>query len=403
MVGPFAIAGYDVLAPLDGSGRRWRAICLADGQPVVLRRWIGARPRIADVRRHAARWGSVAIDGVVAVRDVLADGADLVVVSDVGGDPLDLVLSRRRQLSAGQVVTLAVGIARVLQAAHERGLAHGRLDASSVVLDAAGRPRLTDYVLGEGADAAADVAALAALASTCLGVDAPAALTSALEDAHEAARDAADLAMRVLASVQAEPLTARIASPQVAIPLRQESVSRLRAAVGVTVAVALLATVIGMWSARQEPAAGAPVARVSTPKATPSPPASPPLSLTKVAEQLDRRRTHALAQADAVALATVDSRGTSLWRLDSRAVSRLTQAHAHLRGLRVRVTAARVLSVQTRRAVVRVVDALSSYEVVDGRGEVVDRQPARPAQAVDLVLVRDNRAWHIRAARTVSR
>lgn len=399
MVGPFAVDGYDVVAPLDAAGGRWRAICLTDGQAVVLRRWVGAAERLTDVRRRAALWGSAVCDGVVPVRDVLTAGADLVVVSDLGGDPLDLVLSRWTRLSPGQVVTLTVGIGRVLEGAHKHGLAHGRLDASAVVLDADGRPLLTDFVFADRTDPVVDVAALVAMASSCLQVDAPAALVAALDarvEAHE-------LVDRALSAAPAEPLTARIATPLVVAQTRQKRGFGLRPAVGLTIAVAVLAVVMGMWWGRDAPAAGAPAAPVLTPSTTVSATPAPAPAMGNVVRALERRRIHALTHADVIELANVDRRGTALWRKDSRDIAHLTAARAHLRGLRVRVTAAHVIAVQASRAVVHVVDALSSYDVVDARGRVVAHHASRPARPVELVLVQDNGQWRIRAARAVSR
>ena len=390
VVGPFAVAGYDVLAPLDDAGRRWRAICLADGRPVVLRRWIGAGDRLAEARRQAALWSSVGGAAVVAVRDVLCAGADLVVVSEAGGDPLDVLLARRGALTAGQVVTLVVGLATSLANAHSRGLAHGRVGTSSVVVDADGRPLLTDFVFGGDVDPSADVVALIAMAQNFMDGATPPALVRALESTL----DARDLAEQVLAALPAEPLLSSRpwVSPTPVVPRRPTNTG-LRAALVVTAAVAVLATLIGVWWGRQEPAAGAPL-----PRTTPSPAAtSPTQSLEVVVIGLERQRVRALAHADVEALDVVEVRNTALWRRDTRTVTQLLAAHLHLRGLRVDVRRVTVLSTRARRAVVRVVDALSSYDVVDARGAIVDHRRSRRARTVDLVLVQENGTWKIRS------
>jgi hypothetical protein len=56
-----------------------------------------------------------------------------------------------------------------------------------------------------------------------------------------------------------------------------------------------------------------------------------------------------------------------------------------------------VLSTSPQRAVVRVVDAMSSYDVVDANGQVVDHQASRPSRRVMLELVREQGRWKIRA------
>ena len=396
VVGPFALDGYDILAPLGAGGRRWRAICLDDGRPLVLRRWIGAGHRLADVRRQAALWSSAAGDGVVAVRDVVCAGADLVVVSEMGGEPLDLVLARRRALPAGQLVTLVVGLATTLTQVHERGLAHGRLDSSSVVLGDDGRLRLTDYVFGD-ADPSSDVAALVAMALGFVDSTTPAVLTAALESAV----DARGLAESVLSSLPAESLLSghSVAVPTPAAPGSSAGV-RMRAAAVFTVAVAVVATVIGVWWGRQDPAVGAQLpARVS-----PTPmPSAPTRSLGAVVEALERQRVHALAHADATELAEVEVAHTALWRRDSRTVLRLTNSHLHLQKLRVDVRRIDVLSTSPRRAVVRVIDAMSSYDVVDANGDVVDHQPARPPLRTMLVLAHERGRWKILAVSRRSR
>jgi hypothetical protein len=391
-MGPFAVDGYDVLAPLDASGRRWRARCLVDGRPVLLRRCRRQGERLADVRRQAALWSSFGGDAVVPVRDVLGDDADLVVVSETCGDPLDLVLSRRGPLTPGQIVTLVVGLAAPLAEAHRRGLAHGRLDASSVVVGDDGRPRLTDYAFGGAAAPAADVAALVAMVGDSIDSTTPVALVRALESAD----DASGLAESVLSTAPAESLLSPSAAAAPTSAAKSSAAGvRVRAAVVVTTAVAVLAAVLGLWWGRQEPAAGAPAPSVS-----PSPVPSPStLSLRDVVAQLDRQRMHALAHADIGALAAVEATGTAMWRRDSRTVARLTRAHLRLHGLRVHVRAVTVLSVGDRRVLVRLVDALSSYAVVDARGVVRARHAARRPRATDLVLHRDHDHWLLQNVR----
>jgi hypothetical protein len=59
------------------------------------------------------------------------------------GSLADLV-DRRGPVPPGQVVTVAVGVARALQQVHAHGLVHGRLTARDVLFDVTGRPLVSD-------------------------------------------------------------------------------------------------------------------------------------------------------------------------------------------------------------------------------------------------------------------
>jgi hypothetical protein len=405
VAGPFALDGYDVLAPLGSTGRSWRAVCLADGRRVVLRRWVGAAARVGDARRRAALWGSVAGGdvaaggGVVAVRDVLVVGDDLVVVSDlVEGGGLEALLARRESLSSGQVVTLVVPLAQTLAVAHARGLAHGRISMGAVVLDGDGRPMLTDWALAGDGEASMDVAALSAMALQCLVADAPTAVGSVLR----AAVDARALAHDLLTAVVAESLVVEPAPVVDGAATADEPVTPPRGLVGAVVLVAAaVALAVGggvLWGRHDTSAGGAMLPRRST-TATPTPASTREgVDWTAVVRALERRRVQALADVDRARLAAVEVRGTTLWRHDAREVSRLHDAHAHLRGLRVDVRSVHAQVVQRARVVVRVVDTLSSYDVARDDGTVLAHHAARGARAVDLVLTPKSSRWLLYSA-----
>lgn len=369
MVGPFELPGYDVLAPLDATGRSWRAVCLEDGRRVVLRRWTGGAARVAEVRRRAALWGSVAGDGVVAVRDVVVLGDDLVVVSDLArGGGLDTVVGRRGGLTPGQVVTAVAPVARTLAAAHARGLVHGRIALSNVVLDEDGRPMLTDWLLAGNGEAAADVAALVAMALGCLLDDAPADLSAALRSAS----DAHSLADALLSTVSAEPLLAASTTPSVERPPDDQPVAARHGLMGAAaVAAAAIALVLGvgsLWGSGDSSAAGTTLPPRVTTSVMPTPtPTSTVSDWTSIVLALERRRMHALDRADRRILATCEQRGTRLWRHDVRLLT-----HARLHHIPVRVRSVRVQSVRVGLAVLRVADAFSSYRVVTLRLRRID-------------------------------
>jgi hypothetical protein len=374
VVGPFALDGYDVLAPLGPSGRSWRAVCLADGGPVVLRRCAGAGAHVAEVRRRAAVWGSVVGAGLVAVRDVVCQGDDLVVVTDLAvGGGLDALLARHGGFSAGQVVTLVVGVAETLTRAHAAGLTHGRLSAGNVVLDADGRPLLTDYMFGGSADSAADVASLCALA----GVD--------------PYSDARSLVDTVRGALPAEPLMSA-SGPSDPVIDDVATGTRNRAAVLLVAAAVSVAVLAGVTWGRHDRAAGAVLPAAS---ASPSPTA-PAVSWRAVISDVEARRAHALATANTVALGAAVAPGTALWRHDRRVLTRLIAAHEQLRGLQPYVRSVHVVSLTTNRVVARVIDALSSYDVVDNHGVAIAHRAARSPRAVVLVLEHLDQGWLLR-------
>jgi hypothetical protein len=370
-------------------------VCHADGRPVVLRCWAGAAARIAEVRRRAALWGSTAGDGAVAVRDVAVLGDDLVLVSDLAtGGGLDALVARRGGLTPGQVVTLVVPVAQTLAAAHDRGLVHGRISPRNVVLDHVGRPMLTDWLLAGDREPAADVTALVAMALGWLADDAPETVLTALRSAV----DARILADELASAVPAEPL---LASPMTVagdvlsgdpVTVARRGVVGVVIVVGISVAVAVGGGVL--WGRGNSAAGGAtlppPISLSATP--TPSPTGMAP-DWASVLRALERRRMNALAVGDRRLLAASELRGTTLWRHDARAVSWLTATGARLRGVRVHIMSVTVRSVQPGRVVVRVVDALSSYEVVDRRGALLVHHPARGPRAVFVLLTGRRGQW----------
>jgi len=302
------------------------------------------------------------------VRDVVALGDDVVVVTDLArGGGLAALVARRRSLTAGQVVTLVAPIAQTLAAVHERGLAHGRVSMSNVVLDQDGRPVLTDWSLAGDGDSAADVAALAAMALHCLGDEAPDSVLSALRSAT----DGRTLAVALLSSVPAEPLLALPTTPaDNALPADPHPATR-RGAVGIIAVVAIaVAVALGggiLWGRSDSAAGGAMQPRIPL-TATLTPTAKQVgVDWVRLVQHLERQRVRALINGDAASLARIEIRGTPLWRHDARLLTQLRDTHARLSGRQVRVRSVRVQSVQRRLVVLRVADAFSSYNAVDLR------------------------------------
>jgi len=88
--------------------------------------------------------------GIVRLIDVLetADGP-LLVMEPVPGETLGEVLARERILPPARVRELALGICRALEAVHAAGVVHRGVSASNVVIRADGSPCLTGFIFAK--------------------------------------------------------------------------------------------------------------------------------------------------------------------------------------------------------------------------------------------------------------
>jgi PAS domain S-box-containing protein len=73
------------------------------------------------------------------------EGRTILVLTDPGGQPLDLVLERERPLDLARFLHLAVGLATALGNVHQRGLIHKDVKPENVLVDDAGRVWLTGF------------------------------------------------------------------------------------------------------------------------------------------------------------------------------------------------------------------------------------------------------------------
>ena len=87
---------------------------------------------------------AVTSEHVVELRDIatLADGSLCIVQSIGRRGTASALLGRRGSITPGETVTLVASVLRGLGDLHEAGIAHGAVDLTHVVLDAAGRPLL---------------------------------------------------------------------------------------------------------------------------------------------------------------------------------------------------------------------------------------------------------------------
>ena len=143
------LPGFDVVELLGfgSTGEVWLARERATGVPVALKRLragadLAARDRL---RREAAVLAGVDHPHVVRLRGVHGDGDALVLVLDLAArGSLARLLATRCQLSAAEVVTIAVPLAQALAAVHAQGLVHGDVTPANVLFAADGRPMLSD-------------------------------------------------------------------------------------------------------------------------------------------------------------------------------------------------------------------------------------------------------------------
>ena len=380
---PFEVPGYDVLAPLGGLGRTWKAIAGADRSRVVLRCVRGGEKTRQRFRQEAALWGSVSAAHVVAVRDVVTVEPDLtVVVSDyASGGGLDALLARRGSLDDGEIVTLVVPLAETLAAAHGRGLAHGRLSTGNIVFVDDGRPMLADIALSCSADEGArpDVDALVEVATSALGGRRTGAVFAVLATPHTSAAALA-AALRAAAPAQAIALHKSNVAASESSTTAQTQTRRRSIGVAAVVVVALVAGVA--WGHRDN-ASATRLAEPSTPTATPAPqiPTTQPLPTTQppstshvwwgVVQRLEEQR----ARAYTAALAQQDLRPV---------------------GLHLRLQSVQLLSHIGDSAVVRVIDGWTSYSLVDADGQVTEHRPAMRSRTDTLLLHHTASGWRLR-------
>ncbi len=491
------VPGYDVVELLGygATGEVWLASESATGEQVALKRLRVPDDRARDrLRQEAAVLSAVAHPHVVRMRGLVEAGDDLVLVLDhAAGGSLAGLLSVRRRLDPGEVVTVAVALAQALAAVHAQGVVHGDVTPANVLFGADGRPMLSDLgvarLIGlpvgeaEGTSVYADPAALAGatlkpasdvygLAAVChraltgrppgpvgaastrtgpgavpeltrLGVPADlAAVVGRALDSDPAARPtAAGLALAVfdvhpaapvglvprptfLSHPAPEPVTHRLRPlpPQPATrsaagraPVRRRHRRPLSAPVtplagrarhrrlpagplkvlGALLSVVLVVAVAGMlgalWAGQTSPEEGVDVRGASTGPHD----RSPGRGWSAVVGALDRSRATAFAHADLHALVGVYSPDAPALRRDRLVIRRLADAGLRTRGLRLDHSSVRLLESGSGRVVLRVVDALPAYDLVDARGRLVTTRRGRAEQAWRMTLQRVDGEWRV--------
>jgi hypothetical protein len=114
-----------------------------------------------------------------------------------------------------------------------------------------------------------------------------------------------------------------------------------------------------------------------------------------VLDALDRGRAQAFATGDTAHLRAVYAAGSPLLAADRAAIERVRSAGQTARGVRHTIRSATVVSDDGRIAVLRTIDVLAAYDVLDASGRVVQRSPPRAAAAFVVTLVRTGAGWRL--------
>ena len=97
-------------------------------------------------RREILAVRALAHPNVVPIFDLLEEGPFTVLVMErVLGSDLQALVAERGPLPPEQVAALGQGVAEALAAAHRRGIVHRDVKPRNILVDGAGRPRLTDF------------------------------------------------------------------------------------------------------------------------------------------------------------------------------------------------------------------------------------------------------------------
>jgi serine/threonine protein kinase len=183
-----AVGGYQLLGRLSENRpvSVWKGHDPAHERDVALKRVeLTTDEAITRLRRQARVLAGISHPGIVEVLELVEEGDHAWLVEVwIDGIPLSLILERGGPLTAAQA-TAVIGDALLgLAYAHEQGLVHGNIATEALLLDSAGRTRLSDFGAPIGqpirpVTPSSDVHALAALLAD-LAPDAPEAIRSAI-------------------------------------------------------------------------------------------------------------------------------------------------------------------------------------------------------------------------------
>lgn len=415
--------GARIVSPVGTDGTWWLARPIDDDSGPWLEVLVADVPVDA---RTAARAGLLTdlehphLPTVVAV-EPLEPGRVALVCEHVPGPTLAAVRAARPPLADGEVATVAVPVAQALAALHAVGVAHGAVAADRIVLRPGGVPVLVDLrsALRDAGTPTGDVhrlvASLLALlppldAHLASGLEGATRLRDALESLLRDRATADEVVERVFAAATPQPVLVpdadelagaqvalatgrtgadRTTSPRPPLPRRPRARPRRRWwPVAACVAVLLAAGAVTWWPD------AAPAGRADAPAASADDGAlADQVDPETAAAALTRRRTAALAAADAVAVAGLTVPGSPAAAADEALLVELAGTRSD--GLSVEVgTVAATGRTPDGDVTVQVTSSLSAHERVTPTG---DRStvPASPARTVELVLRWTPDGWRV--------
>src|SRR2546426_4784603 len=160
MIGGEVIADRYELEELVGSGRmssvfkaRDRMLDRNVALKILHEHYLDDDEYVERFRREARAVAQLSHPNIVTVIDRgEADGRQFIVFEYVDGENLKQLLEREGPLPVAEALELALGVARGLAFAHDRGLVHRDVKPQNVLLNGDGRPMVTDFGIARSLD-----------------------------------------------------------------------------------------------------------------------------------------------------------------------------------------------------------------------------------------------------------